>query len=323
MKLYNDLSKVPELNLKGRGDDWFWLNLTDPLPAQFKRLGKKLGIHGLAIEDSLEFGQRAKFDDYGDYGLLVFHGANGEGLEEVHFYIGKGGLVTVSKEIVPALEKAYGRLKDHPERYPFPLYELLDSLVDEFRPLLDGLSDQIDELENSIIESVSREQLTKVFNLKKEILHLRKTVSPERDLFSSRMDVILRLSGHDSEAQHGGTEGEAIDAEHYLRDVADSLIRISDLLNDYHDMASGCADLYLATQANKQGEISKQLTIVASICLPASVLTGLYGINFAYFDSHFLNHEWTWWIFGAAFPLLLAGGMVYWFKRRGWLKSSM
>jgi len=105
----------------------------------------------------------------------------------------------------------------------------------------------------------------------------------------------------------------------YLRDLYDSLIRVSDLIDSYRDLLSGATDMYLSTIANRQGEISKQLTIIATIFLPLSFLTGFFGENFSFLTGHILNHTWTFFVLGLGLLAASVVGLWFFFRRKGWL----
>jgi len=186
------------------------------------------------------------------------------------------------------------------------LYRIVDTVVDSFFPVLSGLDDEINDLEDAIVEKPSKSELVKIFKLKRLLLKLRKAVTPMRDLFAREIETIADLAGLDR------------DSHDYFRDVYDHLIRISDLLDSYHDLVSGCTDLYLSNVANRQGEISKQLTVVASIFLPLSFLTGFFGMNFDWFTDHVLHGLLTFVLLGLGSMAVSAIGMWAWFKHKGW-----
>jgi magnesium transporter len=108
----------------------------------------------------------------------------------------------------------------------------------------------------------------------------------------------------------------------YFRDLYDGLVRTSDLIDSYRDLLSGATDMYLSTVANRQGEISKQLTIIATIFLPLSFLTGFFGQNFAFLTGHILNHTWSFFVLGLGSLFAAIAGFIVFFRRKGWLTPS-
>ena len=253
-------------------DHFFWPDLTAPSPGELDRLGKLFRFHPLALEDSKEFGQRPKLDNYGDHVLLVFYGAlpdrrpDAELLQEVHLFISGDYVVTIHREPLPSLDEQRERLDGrtlHSEQ--FLIYRVLDVLTDSFFPVLSDMDDQIDDLEAAVLQDPSDAELERLFSLKRELIAMRKVVTPQRDLFARSIDQIAELPGLQ------------LDERDYFRDIYDHLIRISDLIDSYRDLLSGATDLYLSTVSNRQNDVMKQLTVIATILLPLSFITGFFG----------------------------------------------
>ena len=174
-------------------------------------------------------------------------------------------------------------------------------------PVLDRIDDAIDAVEQAVIERPREESLQQIFSLKRDLIGMRRVVTPMRDFFARDADEITHLPGMEP------------DDSLYFRDLYDSLVRCSDLIDSYRDLLSGATDMYLSTVANRQGEISKQLTIIATIFLPLSFLTGFFGQNFSFLVTRILNHTWSFFVLGIG--LLMASSVVLWmfFRRKGWL----
>jgi magnesium transporter len=292
-------------------DQFFWLDLDDPSDEDIRRLGHIFDFHPLALEDTRYFHQRPKLDDYGDYALLVFYGGPEktseqlDDLREVHMFVSGKYLITVHRAPLPELHEERNKIDGraiHSEQ--FVIYRILDALTDSYFPPLGRIDDEIDELEDAMIAGPSNEQLDRIFALKRALVHMRKIVTPERDLFASAIDQVAELPGL------------TLDERDYFRDVYDHLIRISDLIDSYRDLLSGATDLYLSTQANRQNEVMKQLTIIATIFLPLTFLTGFFGQNFAWLVRN-ISAEWVFWVFGVGgllFSCVLLG--VYFWRKR-------
>ena len=176
--------------------------------------------------------------------------------------------------------------------------------------MLDRVDDAIDDVEQAVIEQPREESLQRIFSLKRDLIAMRRVVTPMRDFFARDADEISHLPGMEP------------DDTLYFRDLYDTVVRTSDLIDSYRDLLSGATDMYLSTVANRQGEISKQLTMIATIFLPLSFLTGFFGQNFAYLTGHILNTTWS--FFALGLGLLLASIVGFWifFRRKGWLSSS-
>jgi len=297
-----------------RRDHFFWLDLTDLDHEQLERLRELFHLHPLAIEDSGEFGQRPKLDNYGDYAFLVFYGAweerpqGSEDLSEVHMFISGKYLITIHRGQLAALDQLREQLDGqmlHSEQ--FLLYRVFDALTDSFFPRLSDIDDEIDTLEDAVVANPTDRDLDRLFSIKRQLVAMRKVVTPQRDLFARSIDQIAELPGL------------LLDERDYFRDVYDHLIRISDLIDSYRDLMSGATDLYLSTISNRQNEVMKQLTIIATIFLPLSFITGFFGQNFAYMVTHLINREWTFWIVGVGSMVATCVGLLIYFRRKGWV----
>lgn len=295
-------------------DHFFWLDLHAPSSEDLVQLREIFGFHPLALEDTEDFGQRPKLDDYGNYVLLVFYGAwrhqaqDPNPLREVHLFISGHYVVTVHRDPLPVLdqqrEQLDGRLL-HSEQ--FVLYRILDALVDSFFPLLADMDDEIDGLEAAVLSNPSEDQLQRLFALKRQLVAMRKVVSPQRDLFATSVDRIAGLPGLE------------LDERDYFRDIYDHLIRISDLIDSYRDLLSGATDLYLSTVSNRQNDVMKQLTVIATIFLPLGFITGFFGQNFGFMVNHVITPEWTFFVIGIGSMVATCVGLLVFFRRKGWV----
>jgi magnesium transporter len=297
-----------------RRDHFFWLDLTAPTLDELAQLRELLGFHPLAIEDTEQFSQRPKLDDYGHYMLLVFYGAwrhrpeDPEPLREVHLYLSGQYLITIHRDPLPPLDQQRAQLDGrclHSEQ--FLVYRVLDALVDSFFPLLADMDDEIDELEASVLADPDERQLARLFALKRQLVAMRKVVTPQRDLFARSVDQIADLPGLE------------LDERDYFRDVYDHLIRISDLIDSYRDLLSGATDLYLSTVGNRQNDVMKQLTVIATIFLPLSFITGFFGQNFAFMVTHLIQKTWTFWVLGLGSMALTCIALLIFFRRKRWI----
>jgi magnesium transporter len=294
-------------------DHFFWLDLQDPSDEEVEQLRRIFGFHPLALEDVSNFNQRPKLDDYGDYAFLVFYGAHqtdapgDRELREVHMFVSGQYLITIRREELPALDEQRDKIDGsvvHSEQ--FLIYRVLDALTDSFFPLLSAMDDEIDDVEDAVIERPTDELLQRIFALKRDLVSMRKVVTPQRDIFARSIDQLAELPGLQ------------LDERDYFRDIYDHLIRISDLIDSYRDLLSGATDLYLSTVANRQNEVMKQLAIVATIFLPLTFITGFFGQNFAWLVRYGISSETQFWVFGIGGLLLSCVALAFWFRRKGW-----
>jgi magnesium transporter len=295
--------------LLARGD-FFWLDLDQPSAEDFQILRDVFKFHPLAIEDSEQFDQRPKLDDYEDFVFVVVYGAapDDDRLVEVHCFYSERFLITVHNDDCPAfaeIRRRYQRREQQIEQPSLLLYRVIDGLVDSFFPVLAAFDDRIDELEDAIFRKADDEQLQEIFQMKRLLVGMRKAVSPQRDTFARLMGGIAELPGLGEED------------ERYFRDVYDHLIRISDLIDSYRDLLTGAMDVYLSTVSNRLNSVMKQLTIIATVFLPLSWLTGFFGQNFGFMVRHIGRWE-TFIGLGFGSELLVLAALLLFFKRRGW-----
>ena len=191
-------------------NEFFWLDLVAPSDEDVKRLGEILGLHPLAVQDTIAFGQRPKLDVYDDQALLVLEGGvdadpeedNPHPLEEIHCYISGDFVVTVRRREFQDLTRLKSQLQSstaaRSEQYY--VYRIIDTVVDSFFPVLAGLDDEINDLEDAIVARPRKEELVKIFRLKRLLLKLRKAVTPMRDLFAREIETIANLAGLDRDS---------------------------------------------------------------------------------------------------------------------------
>ena len=216
-------------------------------------------------------------------------------------------LITIHRDSLPVLDEQRKELTGrtlHSEQ--FLLYRVLDSLTDSFFPVLSDMDEQIDDLEAAVLEKPTDEQLQRLFGLKRQLVAMRKVVTPQRDMFARSIDQLAELPGLQ------------LDERDYFRDVYDHLIRISDLIDSYRDLLSGATDLYLSTVSNRQNDVMKQLTVIATIFLPLSFITGFFGQNFGWMVRH-ITSGWTFWAIGIGTMLATCAVLLGFFRRRGWV----
>ncbi len=169
------------------------------------------------------------------------------------------------------------------------------------------MDDEIDELEDAVLAHPTERQLQRLFALKRELVAMRKVITPQRDLFARSVDQIAELPGLE------------LDERDYFRDIYDHLIRISDLIDSYRDLLSGATDLYLSTVSNRQNDVMKQLTVIATIFLPLSFITGFFGQNFGYLVATLIRPEWTFWVIGVGSMVATCVALLVYFRRKGWV----
>lgn len=294
-------------------DEYFWLDLTDPDEKEINELGEIFSFHPLALEDARKRRQRPKLDDFGDYMFLVYYGAGkGDGerqvaLEEVHAFLSGGYIVTLHEGACAALAEARERMEaKSPRSEQFVIYRVLDGLTDTFFPVLDRLDERMEQLDGEIFDRPMPSQLEEITSLRRELVTLRRVVTPQRDLLARGVDDILEIPGLEA------------DSRNYFRDVYDHAIRISDQIDSYRDLLAGTRDAYLSVVSNRLNQITKQLTVVATIFLPLSFIVGFFGQNFKWMVEN-VDSAAAFFALGIGSLVLSVIGLLAWFRRGSYI----
>jgi magnesium transporter len=293
------------------GGRFFWLDIDRPAPETIAGLGVTFGFHPLALEDSSTFGQRPKVDPYEDFAFVVAYGSapDADGVVEVHCFQSASYLVTLHHDECPAFTELRRRYTKRHEPLPggvFLLHQVLDALVDSFFPALSDLDDRMDELQDRIFEDPNPDQLHEVFDIRRQLVQVRRVASPQRDAVSQLASGSVSLPGLDDETRR------------YFRDVDDHLIRLAELVNGYRDVLSGLVDAYMSTIANRRDQVMKQLTVMATLFLPITFLTGFFGQNFGYLVSDLIGSGWAF-VIGMAIEIGAVVAVLVLLRVRRWI----
>jgi magnesium transporter len=289
--------------IKAGGTAWIDLEGEDEEAA--RRVLEPLGVHPLVIEGVAMQLNRPKVDDYGSSLYLVVHSARWDQdrphLREVDIVLGERFLVTYHDGTTRSIAAAHEILPRRPQllsKGPATLLHfILDVLVDLYLPIMDHLAEEVDTLEDQLFTSASRRLHLRVVGLKRGMSALRRIVGPQRD-------TVLALTRD---------EFRTVPPEirPYLRDVYDRLARVSDLLESFRAETASLLELHVSMVSNRLNQVIKRLTVIATIGLPLTVVTGYYGMNFA-----LPEYKWPWGEWYALGLLVLTGGATWWFLRR-------
>ena len=290
--------------------EFFWLDLHDPTEEDFGLLRDVFKFHPLALEDSEQFGQRPKLEDYDDFVFFVFYGAapppDEDRLVEVHCFYSERYLVTLRRDEAPACEALKSRYTKRPAPLEKPialLYRLLDGLTDSFFPALEDFDDRIDAVEDQVFREPKEEQLEEIVRMKRRLNRLRRVVGPQRDMVAQLFGGLAQLPGTD------------VEAERYFRDIFDHLIRVADLIDSYKDLLTSAMDVYLSSVSNRLNLVVERLTVMSTILLPLIVLTGFFGQNFGWLVRN-VGGLGAFLLFGVALPLVSAALLVLYLRRQ-------
>jgi magnesium transporter len=293
-----------------------WIDLTIATEADARILAEVMHFHPLTIEDVISDRHRpAKVDDHGDYIFIVVQAITdytpGEEVQpvEVDFYLGGNFVVSCHREPVPAIDDFLIRAGQDPalagHTPDWILHALLDAMVDELLPTVDAIDETIDLLESQVLEHADKAQLQDILMVKRNSLRLRRVTTPQREILNrlSRGEFATLINP---------------DSAIYFRDVYDHLIRIEYLVEALRDLADGALQTYLSVVSNRLNEIMKALTVGATIFLPLTLVSGIYGMNFTHNQFPSFTSEWGFLVVVASM-VIIATGLLIFFRMRRWI----
>jgi magnesium transporter len=291
------------------GREFFWLDVPDPTKDDLALLGDVFDFHPLALEDSAQFDQRPKQDDYGTFAFLVLYGhaPDADMLVEVHLYVTKDALVTIHREGSPTLDKLHAAYDRHDFQHDgVTLTHLIaDGLVDSFFPAITMFDDRLDLIEDQIVLAPTRAHLQELFAIRRRLASLRHVLGPQRDVIGTLASGTETLPGMTPEH------------EHYFRDVHDHLLRLAEQLEVTHDVISTATEVYLSAQSNRMNDVMRQLTLIATIFLPLTFITGFFGQNFGWMVRHIGSWE-TFVLLGLGAQVVCVAILYGLFRRERW-----
>ncbi len=308
---YLDSESISWIDVGGLGDKETW-----------EQLQQVFNLHPLALEDIIHVPQRPKMEEYEDHLVVIARMVSlrqdGKSLmtEQISLVVGKNYLLSVQEEPdYDCLEFVRERIQS--SRSPirkssvdYLLYALMDAIIDGFFPVLEMYGELIEDLEAEVITSPNPQILERIYQIKRELLELRRAIWPQRDA----INALIRDS----------SDLISPDVRVYLRDCYDHAIQVLDIVETYRELASSLTDIYLSSVSNRMNEVMKTLTIVSSIFIPLTFIAGIYGMNFNTEKSPFNMPELNWyWGYVATLGVMaiVAIGMIIFFWRRGWFKS--
>lgn len=289
-----------------------WIDLEKPEESEIDILRDVFNFHPLAIEDCLHKRQRPKVDNYKDYYFIVLNEFTGGNINknftytQLYIFLGENYIITIHWNKLKAINDTMERIMNGPRIFErgidFILYNIFDTLVDDYFPLADSIGDKIDVIEENILKNPGKQVQNEILVLKRNILKLRKVLSPQREV----LNILLR---------HDFTLIKEENRLYYM-DVYDHMLRIYDLLDTYIDLLASTMDLYMSQISNKMNEIMKVLTIITTILMPLSLITGIYGMNFKFMPE--LEARYGYYATLALMVIVAGVGIIY-FKKKKWL----
>lgn len=305
--------KAEDLDKAIKSKDPLWLDIEKPEKADMDLLERKFTIHPLAVEDCLHVTRRPKVEEYPNHlSIVVFSLVYQEHLQinQLNILVGRNFLITIHRKPIPSIDTTIELLQREPAIFEkgidHLLYRVIDSLVDHYFLTVDKLDEAVDTLEHIVFTNPDRAAIESMFELKKDIIQLRRTIGPERD--------IINLFAH--------REYPFVASENmiYFRDVFDHIIRITDTIENLRDLMTSMLDVYLSTLSLRMNEVIKVLTVIATIMFPLTLIAGIYGMNFQFIPE--IHTEWGQkygYFFAIGLMAFIALIMLFYFKRKKWI----
>ena len=292
-------------------DNLLWVEMENPTKDELVFLKETFKLHPLTVEDCVNTNARPKIDAFPGYLFLILHAAGYSKSTykvktlELNNCVGKNFLLTIHMDPIPSLKNAWERAEKNVSLMRNGadnlLYQVIDSLVDNYFPVIDMLDTRIDKIENEVFAEPTELTLKHIFSVKNDILFLRRVIAPQRETIN-----MLAKGDHPFINPSIGI---------YFRDICDNLMFILDTIDTYRDTISGALDAYLSNITNKTNEIMKTLAVIATFMMPLTLIAGIYGMNFKYMPEL----EWRFGYLGAyALMAIIAIGMLIYFKRNKW-----
>jgi len=307
--LTDDTPSITWVDVQGLGDR-----------AVLEALGRIFEIHPLALADVVNAPQRPKVEPYEKHLFIITRmslvGRDGSlGTEQVSIFLGKGFVLTFQETAGDCLDPVRERLRRgagiiRKAGADYLAYAVLDAIIDYYFPIVEDLGERIEDIEDEVVRHPARGTLAKIYALKRELLHVRRAIWPQRESLSA-------LARDDSDLV--GKEARV-----YLRDCYDHAIQLIDVIESLREVAASLLDVYLSSVANRTNEVMKVLTVVSTIFIPLTFLVGVYGMNFnTQKPGNMPELDWPYgyvacWIF----MISVAVSLLVYFGRRGWLRSG-
>lgn len=309
--------------LKEMLDKWavVWVNVVGLGSEETLRfIAKTFNLHPLALEDVVNVHQRAKVDIYEGHLYIVLRipdSSHKHACEQFSLFLGKNYVLTFQEQFRDSfdliraglrLKESFARQGLHPD---YLAYRLIDAAIDAYFPMLEAIGDHLDHLDEPAV-SKTNQAFNELHIVRRELLILRRAIWPLRDVISElRSEVIPFISA---------------ETRMYLRDCYDHVVQLIDLLESYRDIAGDVRDYYLSSISNRMNEVMKTLTVLATIFLPITFIAGVYGMNFNTEISPWNMPELKWrygYFYVLTLMALVVALMLWYFKRRGWLRSGL
>jgi len=307
LKLINSLS-LTELN--NPDIKWYWIDFDAPNEDEIDVLRDSFDFHALSIEDCLHFLQRPKVDYYDNYNFFVLHCLNQKTLEpeELDIFIGKNYIVTFHLSHLHDVDSVWGKVTCDKnilsKNYTYITYLIMNKIVTEYFPVVYGIEDMLNNLDSVAKYQKLNNLMTKVFEIRSDLLKLRRLINSMRDLLYTILNS-KELEGFRYSKLH-------------FTDVYDHLLRLSEMIEANREITADIRDSYLSISSDRMNRIMMFFTVVTSIFIPLTFITGIYGMNFEYMPEL----KWRYGYFIVLLVMALISIIMFlWFKHKGWFND--
>jgi magnesium transporter len=283
-----------------------WIDVTDITKEEAEILKKKFDLHPVTAEDLLNIITRIKVEEFPEYLFCIFYGIEkNKDMIEIDFVLGENFIISNHRKPIPSIEdlKSSGNKIENlmNKGLDFVFHKLIDTEIDNFFPVMEKIDDQIESMEEEVTKTPKPEILSKILRLKRSLIQIKKITFPQREKIGQLAKNDYRFISKKSLP--------------YFRDVYDHSIRVSDFIDNYREAVGNTFDVYMSAVSNNMNEVMKTLSIIATIALPLTVISGIYGTNFANLPGQ--HFYYGFWIMILAM-IILSLSMIFYFKRRGW-----
>ena len=290
-----DIFDVAAIRALHEREEFYWLDLYAPTDEELDELGELLDIPKLALQDTKEFGERPKIDDYGPRVLIVFYGAHEDEIVEVHVHVSGNEVVTVRRadcaHLWDARRQAAGATMATEQHV---VYKVLDSLADSLRALVNRYAEEVQHLEDAAFERPTTAERRRMSELRTKLFRLQQIVVPQRDMLARGGDLLEAVPGLERDV-----------ARHPFRDVHDDLVLTANQIDYLRELLAETVNVLLNQMAGR-------LTVVATFFLPLTFATGFFGMNFGWMVGH-IDSAATFFLLGVgsmAATIAIAAGLL-------------
>lgn len=289
----------------------FWVDFEKPSKEEIEFVRQIVNLHPLTITDIFDNIKRPKAQQFSDYIFIIMHDIEFDGSRiistELDFVIGKGFVFSFHAKPVNSIKNAKDFIINDQKSFAKDsgriLHKILNSIVDNYFPVLDRVSESVESVEAEVFSNATTKTLGRLFKLKKNLASFRRVSFPQRE-------VVNFLYHHDNGVIKKDTTV-------YFRDIYDNLLIVSEFVDTSRELISDAFDAYLSVISNRLNEIMKVLTIISTMILPLTLIAGFYGMNVSFMEYDLFGERGTYY-FALLLMVVTSVIMVAWFKKKQW-----